>query len=188
MDRQESIPPYKANPAAAIDAEHWLAAIVESSDDAIIGKSLDGLITSWNAGAQRIFGYRADEAIGKPITILVPQNLWNEETEILSRLRNGERVDPFETTRVRKDGSPIAISLTISPIRNAAGNIIGISKIARDVTEHKKLLVREAASHAAMLECLPYSWGCRHSVEHPDPRRQNADLMYTQAPPLRDDL
>ena len=151
MDRQESILPCNANSAIHIDAERWLAAIVESSDDAIISKSLDGIITSWNAGAQRIFGYSADEVIGKPITVLIPQDLWHEETEILERLRSGERVDHFETTRVRKDGSIIAISLTISPIRDTAGAITGISKIARDVTEHKEMLVREAASHAEML-------------------------------------
>jgi PAS domain S-box-containing protein len=151
MDRQESIPPDTANSATHSDAERWLAAIVESSDDAIIGKNLDGIITSWNAGAQRIFGYSADEAIGRPITILIPQNLWHEETEILERLRSGERIDHFETARIRKDGSAIAISLTISPIRDAAGAITGVSKIARDVTEHKKLLAREAASRAEML-------------------------------------
>jgi PAS domain S-box-containing protein len=151
MDRQESIPPGNANSAADVDPARWLAAIVESSDDAIIGKSLDGVITSWNAGAQRIFGYSAEEAIGKSITILMPQHLLHEETKILERLRNGERVDHFETTRVRKDGSIVAISLTISPIRDAAGAIAGISKIARDVTEHKKLLAGEAASRAEML-------------------------------------
>ena len=151
MERQESNPPDKANSATSFDAERWLAAIVESSDDAIIGKSLDGIITSWNVGALRIFGYSADEVIGKPITILMPQSLWHEETEILKRLQSGERVDHFETTRVRKDGSTIAVSLTISPIRDAAGAITGISKIARDVTEHKKLLAREAASRVEML-------------------------------------
>ena len=124
MDRKESIPADKANSATPSDAERWLAAIVESSDDAIIGKNLDGIITSWNSGAQRIFGYSSDEAIGKPITILIPQNLWAEETEILERLRNGGRIDHFETSRVRKDGSTIAISLTISPIRDASGAII----------------------------------------------------------------
>jgi PAS domain S-box-containing protein len=97
MDRQESISPDTSNPATHSDAKRWLAAIVESSDDAIIGKSLDGIITSWNSGAQRIFGYSADEAIGKPITILIPQDLWTEETEILERLRSGERIEHFET-------------------------------------------------------------------------------------------
>ncbi len=90
---------------ARFDAERWLVAIVESSDDAIIGKTLDGLITSWNASASRIFGYSADEVLGKPVTLLIPQELWYEEEKILTRLRNGERVDHYETTRVRKDGS-----------------------------------------------------------------------------------
>src|SRR5579871_3918669 len=151
MGRRKTISGDNTIPAAHVDAERWLAAIVESSDDAIISKTPDGIITSWNTGAQRVFGYTADEVLGKPITILIPQNLWPEETEILKRLRNGERVDHFETTRVRKDGSTIAISLTISPIRDAAGTITGISKIARDVTEHKRLLEREAASRAEML-------------------------------------
>ena len=151
MDRKESIPAGKANSAIPSDAERWLAAIVESSDDAIIGKNLDGIMTSWNSGAQRIFGYSSNEAIGKPITILIPQNLWAEEIEILERLRSGNRIDHFETTRVRKDGVTIAISLTISPIRDASGAITGVSKIARDITEHKQLLASEAASRAAML-------------------------------------
>ena len=151
MDRQESIPPGKANSATNFDAERWLAAIVESSDDAIISKTLDGIITSWNAGAQRLFGYSADEVIGRPITILIPENLWHEEAEILKRLSGGERVDHFETTRVRNDGSTIAISVTISPIHDAAGAITGVSKIVRDVTEHKRLLAREAASRIEMV-------------------------------------
>lgn len=134
-----------------LDAERWLAAIVESSDDAIIGKTLDGIITSWNASAQRIFGYTADEIIGKPVTILIPQELWNEEREILKRLRSGERVDHYETTRLRKDGRSIIVSLTISPIRDASGAITGISKISRDVTEHRQLLAREQLTSAEML-------------------------------------
>ncbi len=133
------------------DAERWLAAIVESSDDAIIGKTLDGIITSWNTGAQRIFGYAADEIIGKPITILIPRDLWNEETDILRRLRSGDRVDHYETTRLRKDGSTILVSLTISPIRDASGVITGISKISRDVTERRRLLASEQLARAEML-------------------------------------
>jgi PAS domain S-box-containing protein len=136
---------------AAMDAERWLAAIVESSDDAIIGKTLDGIITSWNAGAQRIFGYESDEVIGKPVTILIPPDRRHEEAQILKRLRSGERVDHFETTRIRKDGSRISISLTISPIRDSTGAITGISKIARDVTEHRQLLAREESARAEAL-------------------------------------
>jgi len=116
-----------------------LAAIVESSDDAIISKTLDGIITSWNTGAERIFGYTAGEVIGQPITILIPPDRPNEEPQIIERLRRGERIDHYETVRVRKDGRRIDISLTVSPIRDAEGQIIGASKIARDITERKRI-------------------------------------------------
>jgi PAS domain S-box-containing protein len=116
----------------------WLASIVESSDDAIVSKNLDGIITSWNAGAERVFGYSAGEAVGQPITIVIPQDRRHEEPEILARIRRGGRVDHFETVRRRKDGELIAVSLTISPIRNVKGEIVGASKIARDVTEQKR--------------------------------------------------
>jgi len=145
-----------------LDAERWLAAIVESSDDAIIGKSLDGLITSWNAGAQRIFGYSAQEAVGRPITILIPEELWHEETEILKRLRGGERVDHYETTRLRKDGSSIFVSLTISPIRDSSGTITGISKISRDITENRRLQAGEQRARAEMLAERKF----RELIEH----------------------
>jgi PAS domain S-box-containing protein len=116
----------------------WLASIVESSDDAIVSKNLDGTITSWNRGAERIFGYTAEEAIGQPITIVIPKDRQDEERTILSRIRRGERIDHFETIRQRKHGSLIAISLTVSPVKNAEGKIIGASKIARDITEQKR--------------------------------------------------
>jgi len=111
------------------------AAIVESADDAIISKSLDGVIQSWNMGAERIFGYRPEEAIGRPITMLIPPERQAEEPEILARVRNGERLMHYETVRVTKDGRRIPISLTISPIKNVSGEIIGASKIARDISE-----------------------------------------------------
>lgn len=114
-----------------------LAAIVESSGDAIVSKNLDGIITSWNVGAERLFGYQAQEVVGKPITILIPDNRQDEEPAILARLRKGERVEHFETIRRRKDGSLVELSLTISPIRDNDGRIIGASKIARDITERK---------------------------------------------------
>jgi PAS domain S-box-containing protein len=118
-------------------ANSLLAAIVDSSDDAIISKNFDGIITSWNKSAERIFGYTADEAIGKPITLLIPPECCGEEEEIIARLRRGERVDHFETTRMRKDGSTLDVSLTISPVRDAKGQVVGASKVARDITEWK---------------------------------------------------
>ena len=119
-------------------ASAFLSIIVESSDDAIISKSLDGVIQSWNHGAQRIFGYSAAEAIGQSILLLIPPDLVHEEYEILSRLSRGERIEHYETIRVAKDGNCIDISVTISPIRDASGQIIGASKIARDITTRKQ--------------------------------------------------
>jgi PAS domain S-box-containing protein len=125
------------NESRRIDAERWLAAIVESSDDAILGKSLSGVITSWNAGATRIFGYEAEEAIGKPISLLA----WPGEEEqielFLEKLRRGERVEHFEVARRHKSGRKIVVSLSLSPIVDADGTTIGISKIARDITHRK---------------------------------------------------
>src|SRR6516225_3004955 len=116
----------------------WLASIIESSDDVIVSKNLAGTITSWNRGAERVFGYTAEEAIGQPITIVIPEDRQSEEHEILTRIRRGEPIDHFETVRQRKDGSLIAVSLTISPVRDAEGKIVGASKIARDITEQKR--------------------------------------------------
>jgi PAS domain S-box-containing protein len=116
-----------------------LAAIVESSDDAIISKTLNGIITSWNFAAERMFGYSSQEAVGKHITLIIPAELQEEEETILAKLRKGEHIDHFETVRMRKDGTRINISLSISPIKNSAGQIIGASKIARDITESKRL-------------------------------------------------
>ena len=118
-------------------AQH-LAAIVESSDDAIISKDLNGIIQTWNRGAERVFGYTADEVIGKPVTILMPADRLDEEPGILARIRRGERIDHYETVRQRKDGSLIDISLTVSPMRGNDGRVIGASKIARDITERKR--------------------------------------------------
>ena len=115
-----------------------LAAIIESSDDAIVGKGLDGIITSWNGGAERIFGYFAEEIIGKSIMLLIPPDHQKEETSIMDRIRRGQRVEHYQTVRQRKHGGLIDISLTVSPVRNAQGIVIGASKIARDITEHKR--------------------------------------------------
>jgi PAS domain S-box-containing protein len=117
---------------------HFLAAIVESSDDAIISKDLNGIVTSWNDGARRMFGYTADEMIGQPILRLVPEELHDEEDHILAKLRAGDRIEHFETTRVRKGGERIEVSSTFSPIRDDSGRIIGASKIVRDISDRKR--------------------------------------------------
>ena len=121
-----------------------LAAIVESSDDAIVSKTLQSIILSWNQGAERLFGYSADEAIGQPITMLLPAERRDEEQQILDRIIRGERIEHFETVRVRKDGRRIDISLTISPIRDARGEIVGASKVARDISLRKSLEARNS--------------------------------------------
>ena len=119
-------------------AQARLAEIVNSSEDAIVAKDLNGVITAWNRGAERLFGYTAQEAIGKSITIVIPPDRLDEETAVLERIRNGDRIDNFETIRQRRDGSPVEISLTVSPIRNRRGEVIGASKIARDITERRR--------------------------------------------------
>jgi PAS domain S-box-containing protein len=133
-----------------------LAEIVESSDDAIISKTLEGIIVTWNGGAEKVFGYRAEEVIGKPITILIPPDQANEEPAILERLRRGEKVDHYQTIRVRKDGRLIHISLTISPVRDASGVIVGASKIARDIT-HQKASERALAASDSRFRLLANS-------------------------------
>ena len=121
-----------------MEAQARLAAIVESSDDAIVSKTLEGIVTSWNKGAERIFGYTAAEMIGQPITRLFPPDRYDEEPQILSRIHRGERVDHFETIRVAKDGRLLEVSVTISPVRDSTGRIVGASKIARDITRQKE--------------------------------------------------
>lgn len=131
-------------------AAHRLVSMVESSDDAIVSKDLNGTIATWNKGAERLFGYFAEEIVGKPITTIIPSDRQDEETGILERIRRGERVEHFETVRQRKDGQLVNISLTVSPIFDNSGKIIGASKIARDITDRKRreeqitLLAREA--------------------------------------------
>jgi PAS domain S-box-containing protein len=136
----------------SVDASRRLAAIVESSDDAIIGKSLDGIISSWNRSAERLFGYTAEEAIGQHITLIIPPARLDEESMIIEQLRRGQRVDHFETIRMRKDGTLVDISLTISPIKDSSGRVVGASKVARDITEHKRAEgIRKEAELAAHL-------------------------------------
>ena len=119
-------------------APYWLAALIESADDAIISKTLDGIVTSWNKGAERIFGYTAEEMVGKSITRIIPPDHLDEEPAILARLRAGERIEHYETIRMAKDGTRLDISLTVSPIKGPTGQIIGASKIARDVTDQRR--------------------------------------------------
>jgi PAS domain S-box-containing protein len=134
----------------AEQVSHRLAAIVETSADAIISKDLNGVIATWNKGAERLFGYLEQEIVGKPIAMLIPEQHRDEEARILERIRGGERIEHFETVRRRKDGTLVSISLTVSPITDDAGRIVGASKIARDITEQKRreeqinLLAREA--------------------------------------------
>ena len=133
-----------------------LAAIVSSSDDAIVSKTLDGVITSWNAAAERMFGFTASEAVGRHITLIIPKDRHAEEEQVLARLRRGERIEHFETVRMRKDGTAIDISLTVSPVLSATGEVVGASKVARDISDRKEmereraaLLAREQEARAA---------------------------------------
>jgi PAS domain S-box-containing protein len=128
-----------------------LAAIVESAEDAILSKDLEGTILTWNASAERIYGYPAAEAIGSPISMLLPSDRPGEVTEIIDRLRAGEHIDHFETKRVRKDGGVIDVSLTVSPLVNAAGTLVGAATIARDITERKENEV-QLQRYAAIIE------------------------------------
>jgi PAS domain S-box-containing protein len=136
-------------------ARQRLAAIVESSDDAIVSKDLDGVIRTWNRGAERLFGYREDEAVGRPVLMLIPEERHHEEARILARIRRGEQVEPYDTVRRRKDGSLVDISLSVSPIRDGHGRVVGASKIARDITDRKRAerdLERRAEEQTALFE------------------------------------
>ena len=141
-------------------AAHHYQAIIESSDDAILSKDLDGVILSWNQGAERLFGFTPEEAVGRSVTIIIPVDRLDEEPAILAKIHRGERIEHFETVRRRKDGGLIDISLTISPIRNSRGRIVGASKIARDITELRKardrqhLLMREMSHRVKNLFAL----------------------------------
>jgi PAS domain S-box-containing protein len=148
-----------------------LAAIVDSSDDAIIGKSLDGTITSWNKGAERIFGYAAEEVIGQPISLLLPPGRQGEEPAIVERLKKGERVEPFETVRRRKDGHDIDASVTISPIHDSRGQVIGASKVARDISDRKRaeeaVARAKEAAETANRELEAFSYSVAHDLRAP---------------------
>ncbi len=152
-------------------ASSLLSAIVESSDDAIISKDLNGIIRSWNSGAERIFGYTANEVIGKPITIIIPLERIAEEIDIISRLQRGERIEHFETQRRAKDGRLLSVSLTVSPVRDGSGKVVGASKVARDVTEREiqEQALREAneALTRANADLQQFAYSASHDLQEP---------------------
>ena len=121
-----------------------LAALVDSSDDAIVSKTLAGVITSWNTAAEHIFGYTSAEAVGQRITLIIPKERWPEEDDVLARIRSGQRVDHFETVRVAKDGRLVEVSITVSPIKDSSGRVIGASKIARDISGRRQAEIVQA--------------------------------------------
>ena len=168
------------NAGANLEAQAFLGAIVSSSDDAIISKTLDGVILTWNAGAERLFGYTADEAIGKPVTMLIPAERQDEEPKLLERLRRGERIEHFETVRVTKDGRYLDISLTVSPMRNADGKLIAASKVARDISERKRT---EAALREANRHKDEFLATLAHELRNPlAPIRNSLHLLRMAAP------
>lgn len=181
----------------ASNAGQRMVSIVECSDDAILSKDLNGIITSWNQGAERIFGYLAEEMIGKPVTTLIPQELRNEEPAILERIRRGERVDHFQTIRVGKHGNRVEVSLTISPVRNADGKVVGASKIARNITEQKRsetqiaILAREAEHRSKNLLATVQATvhltqadtvqGFKHAIEGRIQALANVNALFAQS-------
>ena len=171
---------------AADELRFRLAAIVESSEDAIIGKNLKGIITSWNAGAERLFGYSESEIIGQSILKLIPEHLQHEEPEILRRLQANERIEHYETQRISKSGKILELSLTISPVRNSLGVVIGASKIARDISELKRAQAaliesEKAAARGRMANTLA------HEINNPLECMINLAHLLVHEPTLGDE-
>jgi PAS domain S-box-containing protein len=163
-----------------------LAAIVESSDDAILSVDLDGIIPTWNRGAEKLLGYTAEEVIGKPVAMLISPDKQGEEPEILERIRRGERVQDYETERLRKDGSPVAISLSVSPIMDAGGAVIGASKIGRDITERKRAeesreLLLQESQHRIKNTLATVQAIAGQTLRHTPPQEQQAFLARLHA-------
>ncbi len=155
----------------AASASAWLSAIVDSSDDAIVSKDLNGIVMSWNNAAERLFGYTAAEAVGQSITLIIPPDRIDEESRILERLRRGEPIDHFETIRMRKDGKRLNVSLTISPVKDVDGRIIGASKIARDITarvrQEKALRAANEALKRANADLEHFAYSAAHDLQEP---------------------
>lgn len=168
------------------DLRSRLAAIVDSSDDAIISKDLNGIITSWNKSAERIFGYKLEEIIGKPITLLLPPELQSDEVRILAKIRAGERIDHFQTVRLRKDGERFDVSVTISPVKNESGTIVGAAKILRDITEQKKL---EASLHTTerLASVGRLAATVAHEINNPLEAVTNFVYLATHQPEISDE-
>jgi PAS domain S-box-containing protein len=154
-----------------------LAAIVDSSDDAIVSKTLDGVITSWNKSAEQMFGYTREEAVGQHITLIIPEDRRNEEVKIVERLRRGQRVEHFETVRRRKDGTLLDLSLTISPVKDAAGHVVGASKVARDITERKQI-EQALAERARLLDLSNDAILVRDAADRVTYWNQSASELY----------
>jgi PAS domain S-box-containing protein len=163
----------------SLEAELFLSAIIESADDAIISKTTQGVITSWNRAAERVFGYAAHEVVGRPITILIPEERGDEEKRILAKIHRGEHIDHYETKRIRKDGRIIDVSITISPVKNEYGEIIGASKIARDITDRKLADIRRD-------ELLRQEQRARTAAEHAN--RMKDEFLATVSHELRTPL
>jgi PAS domain S-box-containing protein len=176
LESQEALSLQMAEILKAEQAAGLLAAIIESSDDAIISKSLSGIITSWNKSAEKLFGYASEEAVGKSITLIIPSDRQDEETAILKRLRKGEKIEHFETIRRRKDGTTVDISLTISPVRNARGVIVGASKVARDIT-HRKLADQALRESEERLRTLAQELEFQVQVRTQELEERNAHVL-----------